>query len=140
MYMYHVESLSWHKAQATSVRSLLNSFLNIQCTNECNFKNRVIALVSTRLEIKGHTEELVRMYNILDNEIQERILATVKKVVKKKFGYARSPALGDAGFKANFWKSVHSAKCLQQPIPIATIRKAKKLELLMHPINQMSTI
>ena len=123
-------------AQADKCENFIKQFL--EYCEECNFKSRVISL-NTRLEIEGPTEELVRMYNILDNEIQERILATAKKVVKKKFGYARSPALGDAGFKVNFWKSVHSAKCLRQPIPNATVRKAEKLEIPMQPLIQMST-
>ena len=122
-------------AQADKTSKFLKFFK--EKATECNFAARTYDL-QRRFAANGPTPELERLYNNLDQEIQRRILQAAKKTIKKKFGYARSPDLCDAGYKVNFWKSVHSAKCLRQTIPQATYKKALKLEIPMEPIECMS--
>ena len=102
-------------AQADKCQKFLKEFK--EKAQYCNFARRANNL-SRRLAANGATDELVRAYNILDEEIKQRIIQVAKKVVKKKFGYARSPELGRAGLLVNFWKSIHSAHRGQKPIPI----------------------
>ena len=66
------------------------------------------------------------------------MLSAAKKVIKKKFGYNKSMALGMAGYAANFWKSVLSVKILHVVIP--DIRwMAEKLQLDMEYVKELST-
>ena len=62
----------------------------------------------------------------------------MKKTIKKKFGYNRSPRLGKAGYGVNFWKSVLSAKTLNIPIPEKTRRMAEELLLDMEYVDELS--
>lgn len=69
-----------------------------------------------RLEVEikklhGATPSLVRKYNTIDKVIVDSIKAAAKRTVKRKqFGYAKSPALTEAGAIGHFWKSVLTSK------------------------------
>ena len=96
--------------------------------SEKKFQERAIAL-SKAMHCHGATETLVSRFQILDKEVQECLLAVARKVVKKKFGYQRSPVLTREGMTLHFWKAVLSAKRRRAPLPDATIRQATTLAI-----------
>jgi hypothetical protein len=61
-----------------------------------------------------------------------------KKVVRKKYGYARSPTLGVHGIALNFWKSILSSKLRHTDFSKRTIALAEQLGADLAPISEMS--
>jgi hypothetical protein len=91
-----------------------------------------------KFEQEGPTAELEAAYNKLDAEIQEVLLAVAKKVVRKKYGYARSPVLGEHGIALNFWKSILSSTLRHTDFSKRTVTLAEQLEIDLAPIREMS--
>ena len=94
-------------SQSDKCEKFIKLFLEI--VDKRQLDSRVHEL-QQKLEQHGSTEELQNAYNKIDAEIQEVILAAAKKTVRKKYGYARSPTLGEKGITLNFWKSILSSK------------------------------
>jgi hypothetical protein len=108
-------------------------------TEQCKFKSRVLQLASLFRQ-HGPAPSLVKRYNDLDEEIQQRLVECAALCIKKKFGYTRSPAFGLAGKNVNFWKSIDSASRRRKEPPARTLKMAEELDidlllvrLLLHP-------
>lgn len=86
----------------------------------------------------GATEYAIKEYNKLDKIIHESILAAAKKTVHKKIGYKRSPELGEAGMKVNFWKSIKSSIYRRSQPPVATVKMAEKLQIEIDEAMKMN--
>jgi hypothetical protein len=111
-------------AQADKQKKFLEAFHSR--TEQCKFKRRVLQLASLFRQ-HGPTPSLVKRYNDLDSQIQQRLVECAALCIKKKFGYTRSPALGLAGKNVNFWKSIDSASRRRKEPPARTIKMAEEL-------------
>ena len=118
-------------AQADKKKLFIDVFTDI--AEERQFARSVYRLAAS-FAAEGPTPALVRKYNNLDKQIQQRLLEAAKATVKKKFGYKRSPELGEAGAKVHLWKSIHSATCLNMSYPEATHRLALRLGIDIAPL------
>ena len=99
--------------------------------------NRVNRLVHN-FRRNGLTNQAIEEYNNLDKTIHEALIAAAKKTIRKKFGYRRSPDLGEAGLKVNFWKSIKSSIYRRSPPPLATVKIAEKLQVDIDKAMSMS--
>ncbi|KAL7502579.1 hypothetical protein ACHAXN_000520, partial [Cyclotella atomus] len=86
----------------------------------------------------GSTHQAIEAYNRLDMSIYEAFIAAAKKTIHKKSGYNRSPDLGEAGLRVNFWKSIKSSIYRRSPPPPATVKIAEKLQVNIEDAMSMS--
>eukprot|EP00956_Cyclotella_meneghiniana_P039711 scaffold177683_cov66-Cyclotella_meneghiniana.AAC.6 len=86
----------------------------------------------------GSTYQAIEEYNNLDKTIYEALIAAAKRTIHKKSGYKRSPDLGEAGLKVNFWKSIKSSIYRRSPPPPATFKIAEKLQVNINEAMSMS--
>jgi hypothetical protein len=122
-------------AQADKCELFVKGFKEIAVQRK--FQSRAARLYA-EFERGGATDSLVREYNILDNEIQEHLLEVASARVKRKYGYNRSPDLGKAGMKLNFWKAILSSKQLQRQPSKAALAMAEKLGIEIEDTTPMS--
>ena len=102
-----------------------------------NLKKRVFALAKD-FHANGKTKENVRQYQKLDQQIREAVLATTKKVGKKKFGYMRSPELVECGRMLILCKMILDSKARNAPITPAARTRAEKLEVNIDTYDSMT--
>ena len=95
--------------------------------------------LETEFRVLGPTPQLVRRYNALDRELVESIKAAARRTVtRKQHGYARSPALVEAGGTVLFWRSVLSSKRHMMPITGKATRLGERNDIPLDKANDMT--
>ena len=121
-----VPSREFILSQADKCKKFIDEFRSI--VKKRNFDSRARTLYR-RFQNEGTSIELEKLYNILDKEFQEQLLHVAKTIVRKKYGYNRSPELCQAGQTVNFWKSMYSSKRNKRRPPREAYRLADILNL-----------
>ena len=124
-----VPSREFILSQADKCKKFTDEFRSI--ASKRNFDTRAKRLYR-RFQEEGPSTELEKLYNILDKEIQEQLLHVAKTIVRKKYGYSRSPELCYAGQMVNFWKSMYFSKRNKRRPPREAYRLADILGLSVH--------